>query len=420
MPETIPLDEALHKASVDPASREAFYKQLLNSTVYVVGQIEDKEVEEEQGHVQLKHWKQPDGNYAMPFFATLECLKEKTGKDEPHLEIPVVELFRRTRGTTLVLTTSEISKAFAPGEVDVLLSSIMAVDPLTKALLRVIEEKSEASQRNFYHELINSKVFVIGHPKGNDTPTGETRQMAPDEEFVFASCDNPQRKGEKVLPFFSSIEHLKLIIPKDGHYMVFQALVFLSMARPMGVPLVLNPGTIPHKFFALEEVDAILNSVTKKPFENRQFNSGAKITLSPPTDYPQEMVRSLLDFLPKFPVVKAAYLTVMHEEVKNALPVMVIGFEADGDLIPMYRKAEIFLEEYGKEGMPIDFTEIKPGEKGLSTYFLEKVSPFYRRALPHPGDQQPSADEDKKIPLPAQLDKPSLLGRLKKVFGGKK
>ena len=393
----------------------------MSSKALVVGTMEKPETENGPApHIHLKNWQQPDGNMAMPFFTTINSLRRNFGEEEPYLEIPVLELFQRTRGTTLVLTGEGSSKVFKPEEVDVLLSSIMAMDPLALSLIRAIKENNEEGRNSFYQLLINSHVFVLGHPANEGTVSDKIHTMGDNDQFVLASCKHPSKNdGSKVIPFFSSLTHLSRVSPKDGKYLSFQALTFLSMAKPIGLPLVLNLGSTPHKFFTPDEVDFLLGATAKDPFENRKFSPGTKIFMTPPKVYPQELVGSLLDLLPNHPAVKTAYLTTLREGTEDAPPVLVIGFEADGDLRPMFRVASPLMAQYGEEGVAIDFIELKPGEDTISDYFMEKVRPFYHRPLPDVNAKpQPEPTPDKPLSQPEQLDKPGFLGRLKKVFSG--
>lgn len=418
------LEEALKKAANEPEARADFYNLLLKSVVYVVGRPETGEDGTPNGHVKLKQWHQPDGTLALPFFATAESLRQILGEEDPALEMPALDLFRMSRGVTLVLTSKEASKAFKADEVEALLSSVMALDPLARALIRAVEENSEAARRNFYQTLVNSQVFVLGHPQNEEAQASESRDMKADDRFFFSACPHPFIKDQKVLPFFSSLDQMRRMLPGggDSKYLGFQAMTFLTMARPLGFPLVLNLGSEPHKFFTDQELDSLMQSVRREPFETRRFKPGTKIFLGSPEEYPQEIVGALLDFLPQFPAVKAAYLAALREESEEAEQVLVIGFEGDGDLVDLFREAGELIGACAKQGQIIDFAKVQEGEQGLSQYFLEKVSPFYRRALKKskPGSQPAAPSAETARPPRAQYDNPGFFGRLKRILGGTK
>lgn len=425
------MEQALKKAVNDAESRPAFYQELLNSTVFVVGRPEEGEGEEHAGHIQLKQWHQEDGTLALPFFPTLEILKAALGEEEPHLPIPVVDLFRLAKGVVLVFTGQESSKPFTPDEVETLLSSTVALDPLAVALARASKEQTEEAKKNFYNVLINSTVHVLGKPKDEGTePAVGTRTMSENSEFIFASCPHPYVKGEHLIPFFSSLEHLKRALQgsKEKTFLSFPGLTFLALATSTQKPLILNPGFDPHKIFTIEEVDFLLKSARPEPFEPRHFKPGAKVTLGPPLTYPQELVGALLDFLPEHRDVKAAYMTSMREEDDDSSPVLVIGFEVEGkELGPWFRQAADLANKFAEEGQAIDFAKVEKGEGGLSDYFVEKVSPFYLRSIirgEHGQEiKQPvSGHKDGKKAEPAfeEYRQDGFFGRVKRIFSGSK
>lgn len=428
-----PLEEALKKAAENPEARPDFYQALLNSVVFVVGRPEEEDGQEHAGHIQLKQWHQEDGSMALPFFPTLELLQKTLGEEEPHLPIPVVDLFRLARGTVLVFTGQEGSKSFLPDEVEALLSSTVALDPLAIALAKASSEQTEEAKKNFYNVLINSPVFVLGKPKdeGVEPPAPGNRVLDEKSEFIFASCPHPFKEGEQLVPFFSSLEHLKRAMrnAEEKTYLSFPGLTFLALVMSVKRPLILNPGYDPHKIFTVEEVEFLLKAARPEPFEPRHFKPGTKVALGPPENYPQELVGSLLDFLPSHREVKSAYLTSMREEGSPNKPVLVIGFELEEgqQLGPWFREAADLVNKFAEEGQAIDFAKVEKGESGLSQFFLEKVSPFYLRPIIRDDDgreiQAPSQEasgQDESRQGSAEYSQPGFFGRLKRIFGGDK
>lgn len=436
MSEPHPLEEALKQASANPEAREAFYKAVLSATVHVVGRAEPAEDEEHQGHIQLKQWQQPDGTMALPFFASEESLKGALGNEEPHLTIPVLDLFQLTRGTTLVFTTPDGGKAFQPDEVETLLASVFALDPLARALSLAARENTDEARNAFYQTLVNSEVYVLGKPNDdNRKPTNESRNMNESDQFFISSCPHPHLEGQLVVPFFSSLEHLKRFVKEDTTYLTFQALTFFELTRPLEKELVLNLGFEVTKFFKPSEVEMLMNSVSATPpaegragmtggpeFVPRKIDPDTQIVLGPPKDYPQDLIRALLDFLPEHREVKAAYLTTMRTEGENSDPVLVIGFDAEGDLAGLCRAAEPLVVANVGEDQVVDFAKIVPGEPGLSQYLLEQTSPFYLRPIIRGEkaggngleDAHKTGGEEKIV------SQPGLFDRLKRIFGGSK
>ncbi|MCL2028920.1 MAG: enhanced serine sensitivity protein SseB C-terminal domain-containing protein [Deltaproteobacteria bacterium] len=389
MSEANPLMEALRKAADEPGARAAFYELLMKSTVFVPGVGQDGP---DGPQVRFKQWPQPEGFMAIPFFPDLEDLKKVLSQDESHIAIPALELFRLTRGTTLVLTDVRgLSKAFKPDEIDFILSSELAMDPLAAALERAVREENEEARGAFYQVLLNSQVFVFGEPRtkeGESIPEGP-RPLGPDDKFTIATISHPQNPEERVIPFFSSGDLLHRAakganLPPQTTFLGFSALNLLKMAKGMGRPLVLNLGPMTYKFFNLEEIKFLLANVKPKGPERRELEAGSRSFLSTPADYPQELVGALLDFLPGYPNIKAAYLASRGEP-----PVEVLGLEAEegSDWDEIIREIAP-----GEDKRVIRLR--RPGQDGLSRSILEKIKPFYQR----PDESGPETAEEDDAP----------------------
>jgi len=433
MGEANQLMEALKKASAEPEARQAFYGLLLKTDILVPGR---GQTDENGAPVQVgfKQWSQPDGSLAIPFFSDAEDLKKVLGPEEPYLTFPALGLFQMTRGSTLVLIgPGGLSKSFSPDEVDMLLSSALALDPLAEALEQAVREGSEEAKNHFYQVFVNSRLFVFGEPRPKDgMPAPQTlTTIGPEDRFNIATIAHPQKEGERIIPFFSSSELLHRAarganLPPQTTFLGFSALVLLQMARHMGLPLVLNLGPSTYKkIFNLDEISYILDNSRTKLYEDRLLPAGSQIQLAPPKVYPQELVGAMLEFLPAFRAVNAAYLTTMKEDIKEDLtfteaePGLVIGLETEVevDLSEMLNRLAPLVARHAPPGQAVDFTLVKPGEKGLSHLLRTKVSPFYRRSLS--GEAEPSAPaEPEASARTEEAGAPGLFGRLKRIFKG--
>jgi len=428
MSEASQLIEALKKASAEPEARPAFYELLMKTTVFVPG-IRREGQNGGAPQFGFKQWTQPDGAKTVPFFPDPEDLKATLGEGEPYLALPAQDLFQMTRGTTLVLTSSGgLAKAFKPDEVDMLLSSGLAQDPLAAALEKAIKEESNESKAAFYRIFINSQVFVFGEPQ---TPEGAppapegppvSRALGPDDKFVIATINHPQKEGERIIPFFSSAELLQRAaraasLPPQTTFLGMPSINILKMAKGMGLPLVLNLGPMPYKIFQPDEIDFLLAQIKPPNYEERQLPAGSQVALAPPEVHPRELVEALMDFLPGLPEVKAAYLTAMKEDSAEAEPVLVIGLETEegADISAMLQKAAPLVARHAPKGQAVDFTQVRPGEKGLSQLLLTKVDPFYRRSSQgEAGPVDPPPETGDK----ASDDATRFFARLKRIFKG--
>ena len=427
MGETSQLMDALKKASTEPEARPAFYELLLKSTIFAPG-LRQEGLDGTPPQLNFKQWAQPEGFMAIPFFSDHEDLRKILGEEEPFVAISALDLFRLTRGATLVLTNaSGQGKAFKPDEVDMILSSELAMDPLAAALERAVREGNEEARGAFYQIFVNSRVFVFGEPRNQDGETGPKgmRVPNPEDKFIIATTNTPQKEGEKIIPFFSSLDIMQRAakaagLPSQATFLGFPALELLKIAKGMGLPLVMNLGPMTYKIFNPDEIDFLLAQTKPRPYDERQLPAGSKVSLTQPEDYPQEMVGALLDFLPGLPEVKTAYLATLKDDSAEAAPVLVIGLETEesADISGILHKTAPLVNAHAPKGRAIDFTQVKPGEKGLSQLILAQISPFYRRPL----TQENAAAAAPLQPTPeapeTQDDSTGLFGRLKRIFKG--
>ena len=139
------LDKILRLAAGEPAHRPQFCEVLMRSEVFLLGSTEKSGmggvVNLEAGNrVQIQHWQKPDGSAVIPFFSSLEVLKDSIEAEESYLALPARSLFEITLGATLVLNPrSNYGKEFVPEEVEHLLS--MGVSRVPSR--RVVEKETE-------------------------------------------------------------------------------------------------------------------------------------------------------------------------------------------------------------------------------------------------------------------------------------
>ncbi|HIP94696.1 MAG TPA: enhanced serine sensitivity protein SseB, partial [Leucothrix sp.] len=151
------LEKALHKAAADNTQAPAFYEELMESKVFILGKPEENAdsgkftLEEEQALI-IQHWeREADKSPVVPFFTSLQMLQQAINDDEPYLELPTASLFQLTMGAPLVLNpNSEFGMEFEPEDVAVLLDSDLLVnsehilDEETEVLLGIPSEVPSA------------------------------------------------------------------------------------------------------------------------------------------------------------------------------------------------------------------------------------------------------------------------------------
>jgi len=128
------LEKALHKAAADHSQAPAFYEELMESKIFILGKPEEEDtgkftLEEEQALI-IQHWERDeDKSPVVPFFTSLQMLQQAIDTDEPYLELPTTTLFELTMGAPLVLNpNSEFGMEFEPDDVAVLLDTDLMVN----------------------------------------------------------------------------------------------------------------------------------------------------------------------------------------------------------------------------------------------------------------------------------------------------
>lgn len=115
------LETLLAQAATEPAWRPAFFNALMAASVIVPGS--ESEAPQAGGELVLEHWETADGSSVIPFFTSVEALREAVAEETPFLVLPARELFTVTQGETLFLNARlPTGKAFSPVEIERLLA----------------------------------------------------------------------------------------------------------------------------------------------------------------------------------------------------------------------------------------------------------------------------------------------------------
>ena len=117
------LETLLEQAATEAAHRPAFFRVLMESTVWVPGKAAEGEAIDASSTVELQHWEKEDNTSAIPFFTSLEALQSAVTEAQSFLVMPVRTLFEITLGNTLFLNARlPTGKEFTPSEINHLLS----------------------------------------------------------------------------------------------------------------------------------------------------------------------------------------------------------------------------------------------------------------------------------------------------------
>ena len=112
------LETLLEQAATEPAHRPAFFRTLLESTVWVPGTAADDQQVVDDSALELRHWEKDDGTSVIPFFTSLEALQQAVTTEQAFVAMPVRTLFEMTLGETLFLNAKlPTGKEFTPREI---------------------------------------------------------------------------------------------------------------------------------------------------------------------------------------------------------------------------------------------------------------------------------------------------------------
>lgn len=129
------LERLLRLAASEPAHRPAFFRELLDSTVYILGDSEQVPHDGEitlnaETPVNIQHWEKQDGSSVVPFFTSLEALQNAVEDEQPFIAMPARVLFEITQGAELFLNPKGThGKEFLPAEIAMLLATGGVVKP---------------------------------------------------------------------------------------------------------------------------------------------------------------------------------------------------------------------------------------------------------------------------------------------------
>ncbi len=181
------LEKILHKAAADHSEAPAFYEELMESKIFVLGKPESEKSQgeftlEEEEAVIIQHWeRETDKSPVVPFFTSLQMLQHAIETDEPYLELTTVDLFQLTLGAPLVLNpNSDFGMEFEPEDVAVLLDTDLMVnsehilEEQTEVLLGHAENVSEVFKSvlteffDKHHEVEAAYIGTIQIPEDDD------------------------------------------------------------------------------------------------------------------------------------------------------------------------------------------------------------------------------------------------------------
>lgn len=238
--------------------------------------------------------------------------------------------------------------------------------------LRLAADEPSA-RPEFYKQLVESNVFILG---SSDSGEEGASTIPAGSQLSIMNWQRPD--GSPIIPFFTSLHALQRAIEEEQSYISLPARSFFEITQ--GASLILNPRSPYGKEFYPQEISAILATGTNQTPERRVVKKETRVLLGQPANYPAEMVSAITLLLAKHSNVKAAYLALMDQADVSPSQSLVIGIEGDGSLEEVMRQAGCVAADTRPAELPVDLTQVKPGDSGLSEYFLSSTTPFYKRS----------------------------------------
>lgn len=247
------------------------------------------------------------------------------------------------------------------------------VNELERKLAQAAREP--AFRPEFYRALLEAEIFVIG---SSDLP-GEGRATLPDGTKLAIETWK-KADGTAVIPFFTSVEAMKLAIKDEPRFMVMAARKFFELT--LGARLVINPASAAAKEFAPQEVKTLLEAGTNVVPANIVVRQDTRVQLGQPAVPPDGMMSALATLLSRHASVKAAYVCQMLDAASDRNPMLLVGLEGEGDLNATIDEiGSVALDTAPEQYGAVNIIALKRGEPGVGEYMLRSVTPFYTRSV---------------------------------------
>ena len=146
----------------------------------------------------------------------------------------------------------------------------------------------------------------------------------------------------------------------------------------LGQTLFLNAKLPTGKEFTPREISHLIGDEGNPLSTQEVLEGGETLLLSEVAEPPAQMIDSLTTLFKTIKPVKRAFLCSIKESADEK-PVLLIGIEADGDIDEIIQATGSVATDTLPGDEPIDICQVKKGEKGISHFITEHITPFYER-----------------------------------------
>ncbi len=219
----------------------------------------------------------------------------------------------------------------------------------------------------FFRTLLESTVWVPG-------TAAEGEQVVEDSALDLLHWEKDD--GTSVIPFFTSLEALQEAVEDEQAFVVMPVRTLFEMT--LGQTLFLNAKLPTGKEFTPREISHLLGEESNPLSTQEVLEGGETLLLSEVAEPPAQMIDSLTTLFKTLKPVRRAFLCSI-KECADEHPVLLIGIEADGDIEDIIQAAGSVATDTLPGDEPIDICQVKNGEKGISHFITEHITPFYER-----------------------------------------
>lgn len=219
----------------------------------------------------------------------------------------------------------------------------------------------------FFRTLLESTVWVPG-------TAAEGEQVVEDSALDLLHWEKDD--GTSVIPFFTSLEALQKAVEDEQAFVVIPVRTLFEMT--LGQTLFLNAKLPTGKEFTPREISHLIGEEGNPLSTQEVLEGGETLLLSEVAEPPAQMIDSLTTLFKTLKPVRRAFLCTIKERADEK-PVLLIGIEADGDFDEIVQAAGSVATDTLPGDEPIDICQVKNGEKGISHFITEHITPFYER-----------------------------------------
>lgn len=219
----------------------------------------------------------------------------------------------------------------------------------------------------FFRSLLESTVWVPG-------TAADDKSVVEDSALDIQHWEKDD--GESVIPFFTSLEALQQAVDTEQAFVVLPARTLFEMT--LGETLFLNAKLPTGKELTPREINHLVGKEGSPLSEQEVLEGGTALLLSEVTEPPAQMIDSLTTLFRTFNNVKCAYLCSIKEKNDDQSN-LLIGIEADGDIEEIIQAAGSVAMDTLPGDDPVDICQVVKGEKGISHFMIDHITPFYER-----------------------------------------